>query len=254
MRNARKPGQEHVEQSGIFGGEQPRQPAIGGVVDGEPRLHAGESAVAGLEGRKRDAKLHRVGPVLGVVDHDIAAAHEGQCGVERFRLGARTGAWARSRLRRAPCRFIRSSASLRLHVLALDHDLDVEPLLRIVEPHQRLGQRRHRFRLVVDRNDDRIDRQGIVVARRQRTASAPTTAGWPGREARSSRGRSARRRCRCHRRDRIARPRARPRARCRPRTRRAACGSSVCRRTGPVGSRAVRRPPCARPRSRLRDE
>jgi hypothetical protein len=71
-----KSGQEDVEQAGIFGGEQPRQPAVLGVVDRQPRLHAGKPCVLRSEGLQRAAKLIGLRPVLGVVDHEVFAARE----------------------------------------------------------------------------------------------------------------------------------------------------------------------------------
>ena len=88
-RHAARPGQEHVEQAGIFRGEYARQPAICGVVDGEPGLDAGEPLVVRDEGLQRQAKLVGLRLILGVEHRDECAADERQRGVERFRLGAR---------------------------------------------------------------------------------------------------------------------------------------------------------------------
>ena len=66
----REPRQEHVEQAGIFGGEQAREPGVRGVVDGETGLHAGQPLVAGDEGLQREAELIGLRPVLRVVDRD----------------------------------------------------------------------------------------------------------------------------------------------------------------------------------------
>ena len=45
-----EPGQENVELAGIFGGEQPGEPTVRGIVDAQRRLHAGEAVAAGAEG------------------------------------------------------------------------------------------------------------------------------------------------------------------------------------------------------------
>ena len=66
----REPRQEDVEQTGIFGGEQPREPGVRGVVDGETGLNAGQLLVAGDESFQGEAKLVGVWPILRVVDRD----------------------------------------------------------------------------------------------------------------------------------------------------------------------------------------
>ena len=49
---------------------------VEGVVKTEPRLHRGKGRRATAKSVERLAELSRLGPVLGVVDHDIFAARE----------------------------------------------------------------------------------------------------------------------------------------------------------------------------------
>ena len=86
--------QEHVELPGIFRRVETREPAVGGVVDAQPRLHASQIVAAGAECLQGAAKLVRLRPVLGVIDHREGAARERQRDVECLRLGARAGASA----------------------------------------------------------------------------------------------------------------------------------------------------------------
>src|SRR6185437_17110908 len=66
------------------------EPAIGGVVDGESGLHAGETLVAGGKRVESEAKLVRLRPVLGVEHGNEGAARKRQRGVQSLGLGART--------------------------------------------------------------------------------------------------------------------------------------------------------------------
>jgi hypothetical protein len=65
-----------------------RQPGVEGVVEVEPRLHAGKVRRTFTEGSDRLAQLIRFRPVLGVVNSEVVAARQRQRVVERFRLGA----------------------------------------------------------------------------------------------------------------------------------------------------------------------
>ena len=156
-----QPRQEHVELPGIFGGEQPREPTVGGVVDAQPRLHAGEIVAAGAERLQGAAQLVRLRPVLGVVDHREGAARERQRDVERFRLGAR--AWRRHRDHRDRDAVVAGGdRGARFAIVGLDRDDHVEFFGRIIEPLDRRQQSVDRRGFAVERGDDGIDRQRIV--------------------------------------------------------------------------------------------
>ena len=62
--------QKHVEQSGVFGSEQSREPAVVGVVDGQAGLNASEPPVASGERLDREAELVRFRPILRVENGD----------------------------------------------------------------------------------------------------------------------------------------------------------------------------------------
>ena len=117
--------QQHVEQSGVFRGEQAGEPAVGGVVDGEARLHAGEPLVAGLEGLQREAQLIGFRPILGVVDGDEGAARQWQRDVQRLRLGARPDAGGDHDLERRASRS-RGERLAGLVIVGFEDELDVE--------------------------------------------------------------------------------------------------------------------------------
>ena len=63
---------------------------IGGIVDGQTRLHAGKSVAAAPERVEGTTELIGFRHVLGVIDDGVQAARERQRDVERLRLGART--------------------------------------------------------------------------------------------------------------------------------------------------------------------
>ncbi len=87
---SRKAGQKQVELCRIFGGEETREPAVVGIVDGQCALHAGEAVVIGHEHIDGAPELIGLRSIFGVIDNGEGAAREQQCGVERLGLGART--------------------------------------------------------------------------------------------------------------------------------------------------------------------
>ena len=148
-----KARQEHVEQSGIFCGEHARQPAIRRVVYRKPRLHAGESRVAGDERFQRKAELVGFRPVLRIEHRHECAARERQRGVEGLRFGARAAPWRDddferwSELQRVEC-------LPRLLVVGFDYELDIELLRWVIERLQGGDEPGRRRRLPVQRHDD----------------------------------------------------------------------------------------------------
>ena len=80
---------EDVEQGGVFEGKAPGQPGIASIVDDEPALQARGAPGAAREQRGGLPQLVGIGHVLGVVDHEMLAARQGQGGVERPRLRPR---------------------------------------------------------------------------------------------------------------------------------------------------------------------
>ena len=154
--------------------------AVGGIVDAEPRLHAGEAIAAAAEGLQGAAQLVWLRPVFGVVDHREAAARERQRDVERLRFGARPECRHRDhRHGQAALAGIERSACFA--IVGLDRDDDVELLGRVVEPLDRRQQSVDRRGLPVERCDHRIGRQPIVAQLWRALARSPIdeSAGQP---------------------------------------------------------------------------
>jgi hypothetical protein len=85
----REPGQEDVELAGIIRREHAGEPIVGGIVDGQARLHASEPSAVPAEHLDSAAELIEFRTVLGVIHDRISAARQWQRHIECFRLGAR---------------------------------------------------------------------------------------------------------------------------------------------------------------------
>ncbi len=125
-------GQEKIELRRVFGGEQPGEPAVVGVVDGQTRLHAGELFAGAEKGVERAPQLIGVGPVLGVVDRGERAARQRERSIERLGLGARSRRRCGYDLERRS-EFEPQKCEARLDVVGLDNELHVQLLGRVVD-------------------------------------------------------------------------------------------------------------------------
>ena len=137
-------GQHLVEPQRIVEREHPRQPVVVGVEVVQPALQAGGVGGRAREGGDHLAELIGLGPVLGVVDHEIFAAGEAQRIVAGLRLGLGLRRRHADHLEHA-FEAERARDLDGVVVVGLEHELDVELAERIVELAQRLRQhRQHR--------------------------------------------------------------------------------------------------------------
>ena len=161
-------GQHGVEMPGIFGGEHPRQPAVGLVVDAQAGLHAADPRSTPRESLERGTQLIRRRTILGIEHGDDTAAREQQRVVQRLGFGPRPDRGCDQHAEMRPRAQPRDRGT-GFQVIRLDHQDDVELLLRIVERLDRLDQRAHRSGLPVQRRNHGVGRQFVVrPARRGR--------------------------------------------------------------------------------------
>ena len=73
--------------AGIIGREHAREPVIGGVVDGQARLQAGEPVVGSHEDIDGAPELIGFRHIFGVVHDRVNAARQRQRHIERLRFG-----------------------------------------------------------------------------------------------------------------------------------------------------------------------
>jgi hypothetical protein len=108
------------------------------------------------------AQLPRIGYVLGVVDHCVAASRQGQGDVERAGFRARL---ARRRDQDVDIAWnIDGAQSLRrFAVVCLEHELDVEFRGGIIEPREGLNEPGNDALLPIKGCDDRVDGQVRVL-------------------------------------------------------------------------------------------
>jgi hypothetical protein len=124
--------QQPVEQRAIFDGELARQPIVVGVVEIELRLEAGKVRRALAKRCERLAQLITLGPVLGVVDHEIVAPGERQRVVQCLRLGA----WMQVRHHQnfhIAGQIERARRCDRLFIDGFEDQFDVELRRRVIE-------------------------------------------------------------------------------------------------------------------------
>ena len=157
---ARKPRQQPPEQRRIFQREQAGQPVLLAVAHDERRLQAGKVVGAAPEALERLAQLAGVRLVLGVVERDELAAAERQDEVQRLRLGARLAG------RHGDDLELRQSGggAARLgdgrRIVGLADQLDFDAAGRPVEARQGRDEALDHPRLLIERDEDRIDGQG----------------------------------------------------------------------------------------------
>ena len=108
-----------------------RQPAIGQIVDREPRLQAGEAWRCLREPLRRQAELRRLRNVFSIENRDEFAAQQRQGDVQRSRLGSRLASRSYDNLV-AGRRDVLLQRGMSLGVVFFDHEFDVELCARIV--------------------------------------------------------------------------------------------------------------------------
>ncbi|RBP08632.1 hypothetical protein DFR50_12418 [Roseiarcus fermentans] len=155
-----QPRIDEIEQHRVFQREQTGEPGIVGVAHGQARLEAIDVAVGG-ELRRREPKLPRRRDVFRVVDDQIGPARLHERQIEGARLGRRPSGRSDDDLD-VSGQVERDEARQGLAVAPLDHELDVQFTLGIIERVQRADELRNDLLLAIGRDDDGIDRQFLV--------------------------------------------------------------------------------------------
>jgi hypothetical protein len=157
----REPLEHEVEPVAVLEREAARQDVLVGVVVVQAALHADQGLGVRPEHGDRLTQLIGLGSVLGAEDHDELALREREADVAGLRLGA--GMAVRhdddaNELGHAGG----EGRIVGLGVDLLEQQQHLEPVLRVVEPAEVLGELHHDVGLAQCRHEHAVDRQLAV--------------------------------------------------------------------------------------------
>lgn len=156
---------EDVEERCVFQREHRGHPIETAVVDGEARLQTGNVRRQSGEQRRRAAQLARLGQIFRVEHGDERSAGKRHGDIEGARLGARRALGGDHDLMRR-MRRVRPQRGGGGVVVGFDHEFHVELRSRIIEAVDRAGELIGDRSLLVERDDDRVDRQSRIALER----------------------------------------------------------------------------------------
>jgi len=162
----RQARQEEVEPDRVLRGEPACEQVLPLVIVVELRLDAGDVLRRAAEGEGSALELIGLRAVLRVVDHKEVglAGEEAVVAGLRLGLGLAVGDDDRADVRR---KLYRLRGLDRLAVILLEQQHHIELLLRVIHPPKALNQPPEDRRLPVERDQQRVGRQGGLVEARK---------------------------------------------------------------------------------------